>query len=349
MTPDFRQSIQIARFGAGAALELRQLPREPMSAGHVRIAVQAAGVNFADLMMRMGTYPEAPPLPFTPGYEIAGTVTEVGAGVSAFTVGNRVLAGCRFGGYTTEIVLPVRQVRLIPKAMSFEEAATLPVNFMTAWVALEEMARVRANDRVLIPSAAGGVGIAALQIAMRRQAQCTALVGSASKRNIVSELGANRIVLQKEWDEGKDSDFGEFDVILDATGGASLKRAYRRLAQGGRVINYGVSGIVQGERRSIWAILRGLIQTPLFTPFGLMMANRGVFGLNMLKLFDPQSTLENPHDPMARALDAILAVQNSEHPFRIIVGKTFPLQDAAAAHAHLLSRQNIGKVILTSS
>lgn len=355
MTSLVRMSVQITRFGAGSSMELRELPSDPISEGCVRIAVRAIGVNFADLMMRMGTYPEAPPLPFTPGYEVSGVITEVGAGVKNYAAGDRVLAGCRFGGYTTEIVLPVRQVRKIPAQMDFNEAAALPVNFMTAWVALEEMGRVRAGDRVLIPSAAGGVGVAALQIAKRRGAHCTALVGSEQKRAAVEALGADRVILNTAWDSAPDAEFGKFEIILEATGGAALKRSYRRLAQAGRVINYGISSIVQGEKRSLFAILRGLIQTPFFTPFGLMMHNRGVFGINMLKLFDPASSTEGgPQDdpqenPMLRALDSLMEIQNSAQPFRLIVGKVFPLAEAGQAHSYLQSRANVGKVILTNS
>ena len=183
--------------------------------------------------MRMGMYPEAPPLPFVPGYEVAGTVLEVGAQVTLFKPGDRVVGGSKFGGYVSEIVLPEFQVRKTPSHLSDAEAASIPVNFMTAWTALEEMGRVRKGDRVLIPSAAGGVGVAAVQIAAQRGAHVVGLVGSPSKIAVVRELGAAETMTNEEWEKASDKDAGGFDIVLDATGGESVKRSMRRLGHGG--------------------------------------------------------------------------------------------------------------------
>lgn len=340
-----RKSIQIVRNGGPEAFELRELPPDPLTPDGVRIAVQAAGVNFADIMMRMGMYPEAPPKPFTPGYEVAGTVLEVGAQVSHFKVGDRVVAGCKFGGYTTEIVLPAFQMRRIPAGMSEIEAASIPVNFMTAWVALEDMGRVRKGDRVLIQSAAGGVGVAATQIAHARGARVVGTMSSENKFNTVKSLGLESWISNESWDSKNETQHGLFDIILDPTGGASLKRSVRRLALGGRVINFGMSSWV-GEKRTLFGLLRGFLQTPLFTPFGLMMGSKGVFGLNMLSLFDPGA-----HDPtdtlMGRAFSGIMdAFEKGQ--FKTVIGKTFPLEQAGEAHRYLQGRGNVGKVVLTT-
>jgi NADPH:quinone reductase-like Zn-dependent oxidoreductase len=132
----------------------------------------------------MGTYPEAPKPPFVPGYEVAGTVIEVGSSVKNFQKGDRVLAGTRFGGYTTEVVVPEFQVKKIPGKLTDTEAAAIPVNFMTAWVALQDLARIRKGDRVLIQSAAGGVGVAAVQIAAQMGAHVVGTVSSKIKADI---------------------------------------------------------------------------------------------------------------------------------------------------------------------
>lgn len=334
-------ALQITRKGGPEVFKLIELPNPPMRPDGVRIRVTASGVNFADIMMRMGMYPEAPPVPFVPGYEVAGTVLEAGPQVRGFQPGDRVVAGCKFGGYVDEIVLPSSQVRKTPSLLSDAEAASIPVNFMTAWVALEEMARVRPGDRVVIPSAAGGVGVAAVQIAAQRGAEVIGLVGSPVKQQVVRELGAAGTMTNEEWEEAADKDAGGYDIILDASGGESLKRAMRRLAPMGRVVSYGASSFVGfGETRSLGRILSGFAHTPFYTPFKLMDQCKGVFGLNMLKLIDPP-------EGMARAFDGVMKAFE-EKRFKAVVGKTFPLAEAGAAHAHLQSRANIGKVVLTS-
>ncbi len=336
------KSLYIPRFGGPEVFELVEKPPMPMVPGGVRIRVAAAGVNFADLMMRMGMYPEAPSRPFVPGYEVAGTVTETGKGVTTLRTGDRVLALCRFGGYTTEIVVPEFQVRKTPRHLSDVEAAAIPVNFLTAQFALSDMARVRKGDRVLIPSAAGGVGIAAVQIAAQQGAHVVGLVGSPSKSKIVKSLGAKEILTNEEWASMPDKEAGGFDIILDATGGASLKRALRRLRGGGRAVTYGVSSIVTGQNRNIFRIVSGLVQTPIFTPFKLMMENKGIFGVNMLKFF------ESPEDMklIAASLDQVLKGFRDRR-YKVVIGKTFPLSQGGAAQSHLQSRSNIGKVVLT--
>ncbi|MFZ9595766.1 MAG: alcohol dehydrogenase catalytic domain-containing protein [Bdellovibrionia bacterium] len=341
-----KHSLQISHFGGPECLKLISSESNPLSPHTVRVKVKASGVNFADIMMRMGLYPEAPKPPFVPGYEISGTITEIGPQVKSLQVGDRVFGGCRFGGYTTEIVLPESQLRRIPERLSDQEAAGIPVNFLTAWFALMEMARVRKNDRVLIHSAAGGVGTAAVQMAAQVGAQVVGLVGSEGKKAIVRSLGAQEVILNSEWEGCSDSEAGGFDLILDPTGGASLKRSLRRLLPSGRLVNYGASSLVGGERRSLFRLLRFATQTTFFTPFGLMMGNQGVFGLNLLQLF---SEAEHPEHPsrLEAALDLLLE-KFKDGSYKVILGQTFPLTEGGAAHQTLQSRSNIGKIILTA-
>ncbi len=342
-----KRSVVIRRWGGPETLTLEMQEREALGANEVRVQVAAAGVNFADALMRMGLYPEAPKRPFVPGYEVAGTVVEVGSSVSSFKKGDRVLAGCHFGGYTTEIVVPAFQVRALPAGMTEVEAASIPVNFMTAWVALEEMGRVRKGDRVLIQSAAGGVGVAAIQLAARHGARVSGLLGSPQKFEAVRDLGLSEMISYQQWEDPVASKKleGQFDLVLDSTGGAGLKRSMRCLAQGGRVVNFGVSQMTTGNRRSIIQVIKLFLTSPLFTPFGLMMGNHGIFGLNMLQLFDSATGEANPL--MTRALDSVMALFESKKLVTKI-GKTFPLAQAGQAQAYLQSRANVGKVVLTA-
>lgn len=339
------KQVEIVRHGGPETLKLVESPSPVLERPDtLRIAVGACGVNFADVLMRMGLYPDAPKPPFVPGYEVAGTVLEVGDQVTGFKPGDRVLAGTAFGGYANEILVPDLQVRKTPPGLNDVEAAAIPVNFLTAWISLHDMARVRVGDRVLIQSAAGGVGTAAIQIARNAGARVTGLVGSEAKAEFIRKLGAHEAVLASDWERMSDFEAvrgGAYDVILDNEGGRSLARAFRRLAPGGRVIHSGVSGMIgPGRRRSVLRALLHLIRTPVLHPLKLTNDNKGVYGLNLLHLFGPERD-----SLVQRAFDRVLE-EIAEARLKPVVGKTFPLAEAASAHEWLQGRGNIGKVLL---
>lgn len=334
--------VQISRFGGTEVLIPVEAPSPALGPGQVRIKVSAAGVNFAEVQMRMGLYPEAPRVPFVPGFEVAGVIAETAPGVKEFRRGERVLAACRFGGYASEIVLPAAQVRRTPRRLSDKEAAAIPVAFLTAWIALVDMARVREGDHVLIPGAAGGVGTAMVQVAARAGARVTALVGSAEKKAKVRALGASQALTYEELESKRGGANGRgFTLVMEPRGGSYVRDSMRRLAPGGRVVCYGVSSLVSGPRRSIPLVLGRLLQTPLFTPIGLQMSNYGVLGLNLLKLFDTDEGIHMLMNAMEGVLEGI-----QTGVFSPVVGKTFPLAKAGEAHRYLQSRNGIGKVVL---
>jgi NADPH2:quinone reductase len=185
--------------------------------------------------------------------------------------------------------------------------------------------------------------VAAVQIAVQAGAKVTGLVGSSEKFELVRSLGAENVLTYEEWEKLSDREAGSFDTVLDAAGGSSLKRAFRRAGPAGRVVYYGASNMVRGNTRSILGALRTLAQTPFFHPLQLMNANKGVFGINVLQAFDPDKRAV-----LVRSMEGVLKhFENGD--FRVIVGKTFPLADAAAAHSYLQSRKATGKVILTCS
>ncbi len=226
--------MQITRFGGPGVFRAFEHAPPPMEPGCVRIAVAAAGVNFAEVQMRVGLYPEAPRPPFTPGFEVAGRVIEVAPGVDGVQPGDRVMAVTVFGGYATEVVVPAWQVRRIPTGLTDAEAASIPVAFATAAVALHEMARVRTGDRVLVAGAAGGVGTAAVQLAARAGAVVTGLVGSEAKRAAVLALGAREVFTYAEWAVQQRAGAPRaFDVVLESRGGRSLRQAFGQVAPRG--------------------------------------------------------------------------------------------------------------------
>ncbi|MGH7294131.1 MAG: alcohol dehydrogenase catalytic domain-containing protein, partial [Polyangiaceae bacterium] len=169
--------VWITKAGPPEVLQVREEPDPSAAEGQVRIAVRAAGINFADLMARVGLYPDAPKIPCVVGYEVAGVIDQVGAGVTGLSVGDRVFGMPRFGGYTDTLAVPADQVFRLPEKMSFEQGAALPVVYLTAYNMMLFTGTVRPGSSILVHSAAGGVGLAAIQIAKTRG--CT-IFGTAS-------------------------------------------------------------------------------------------------------------------------------------------------------------------------
>jgi NADPH:quinone reductase-like Zn-dependent oxidoreductase len=335
-----RQAV-IVRHGAPEVLQLREAPDPVPGPDEVRIAVRASGVNFADVMARLGLYPDAPPPPVVVGYEVAGVVDAVGSGVQDVRAGDRRVALTRFGGYASAVTVPVAQTFPTPSALTDVEAAAIPVNYLTAWIALYRLANVGAGDTVLVYGAGGGVGIAATQLAKLRGAT---VVGTAStaKLDALRTFGVDHAIDRTREDVAaavrRITSGRGADVILDPIGGRHFAVSYRLLAPLGRLILYGVSSLATGERRGLWHIARTLLTMPVFRPLSLMNQNRAVMGLNLGHLWDERAHLR-------AAMKAILE-DAAAGRLRPVVAQTFPLERAADAHRHLQSRANIGKVIL---
>src|SRR5262245_29448470 len=187
------RQVAITRHGPPEVLEVREAPEPQPGAGEIRIAVRAAGVNFADVMARIGIYPDAPPPPAVVGYEVAGRVDAIGTGVTRWQKGDRVLAFTRFGGYSESVVVGDAHVFPVPERLSDAEAAAVPVNYLTAWIALYRQAALAAGETVLIHGVGGGVGIAAFQLATLRGAVA---IGTASsgKHEALRALGVKHLV-----------------------------------------------------------------------------------------------------------------------------------------------------------
>jgi NADPH:quinone reductase-like Zn-dependent oxidoreductase len=308
----------------------------PPAPGQVRVAVRAAGVNFADHMARVGLYPDAPKPPCVVGYEVAGTVEAVGDGVDAGRIGERVFAGTRFGGYAEIVnVKAIDSVRL-PDELSFEQGAAIPVNYATAWAGLLGYGSLRAGERVLIHAAAGGVGIAAIKLAKAAGAEVHG-TASPGKHPRIVELGVDRAIDYRRdgWWKG----LPPYDIVLDAIGGTSLKRSYALLRPGGRLVGYGISSMQQGEKRSLRTALPQLL--PMLRGFNLvkqLSESKAVIGLNMLTLWDDRGTLE----PWITPLSAGMA----DGVIKPIVHAAVPFDNAAEAHRILAARENVGKVVL---
>jgi NADPH:quinone reductase-like Zn-dependent oxidoreductase len=336
------RQVVFSHYGAPDVLVPRDAPSSSPNVGEVRIAVRAAGVNFADVLARVGLYPDAPKPPLVVGYEVAGTVDAVGAGVTRFTPGDRVVALTRFGGYASEVVVNEAYVFPFHVDLSDAEAAALPVNYLTALIALYRMANITAGETVLIHGAGGGVGIAAVQLARLRRATVIG-TASSSKHSALRSLGVDYLVDYRTTDVAREvkritGDRG-VDVVLDPLGGQSFATSYRLLAPLGRLVMYGVSAMSRGERRNWLHAARAIIQMPRFKPLSLINHNRGIFGLNLAHLWDERGQL-------ATAMQFLLEELGTRRLMPVIA-KTFPLDHADEAHRYMQGRGNIGKIVLT--
>jgi NADPH:quinone reductase-like Zn-dependent oxidoreductase len=219
--------VVITKHGGPDVLKVEERADPRLGSGEVRIDVAAAGINFADTMARIGIYPDAPKPPCVIGYEVAGTILELGEGVEGLSHGQRVLAGTKFGGYASQVVVPASDVVPLPDEMSFEQGAAIPVNYATAWAGLIGYGNLQPGERVLINAAAGGVGIAATQIAKRYGAEVYG-TASPSKHARIKEEGVDHTLdyTHEGWDVG----LPPFDIVLDAIGGKSFRRSYGQRA-----------------------------------------------------------------------------------------------------------------------
>jgi NADPH:quinone reductase-like Zn-dependent oxidoreductase len=336
------RQIWIPKTGEPEVLELREAPDPEPTAGHVRVRVQASGINFADILARMGLYPDAPELPAVVGYEVAGTVDGVGEGVESFSDGDRVVCMTRFGGYSDVICVPRAAVRTIPDSLDFEGAASIPVNYLTAWLMLFRLGNVRSGEKVLVHACAGGVGLAAVQICRHFGAE---IIGTASagKHQRLFEMGVSACIdyrTQDFLDEVKRLTDGRgVDIALDAVGGASYRKSYKSLADLGRLFIFGASSLAPGTKRSWISALTGLSKMGSFKPLQLMSHNKGVYGVNIGHLW-------HHGDELTAMLGQILDLF-ADGTFKPVVDRSFPFSEAAAAHRYIQERKNFGKVVLT--
>ena len=332
--------------GGPEVLQVLERPDPPVGPGEVRIAVKAAGINFADTMARVGLYPDAPKPPCVMGYEVAGTVESLGTGVSDFAVGDRVMAGTRFGGQAELISVPADQVLPLPDRLSFEQGAAFPVNYGTAYAALIVMGSLRQGDRVLIHAAGGGVGISATQIARNVGAE---IFGTASpgKHEAIRAQGVTHAIDYRSQDfeaEVMRITNGEgVDLIMDALGPTSFRKDYRLLRSGGRLVMYGLSENSDNGVRNIPATLKSLAKMPMATmpwwkSLMMMNENKGVFGLNMLSWWDREGNLDRVTEPLMADLEA--------GRLEPVVAEAFPFDRAGEAHEFIAQRRNVGKVVL---
>jgi NADPH:quinone reductase-like Zn-dependent oxidoreductase len=330
--------VLIRKAGGYDKLEIVEEPDPTPKAGEELIAVSAIGVNYADVIVRMGLYSSAKEFvgwPITPGFEVAGTTKD----------GRRVVALTRFGAYATHVVVPKHQVFEIPGGLSTTDAAAFPVVALTAYYALHELCRLRPGMKLLVHSAAGGVGTMLVRLGKIAKCEVTGVVGRSHKVEHVQALGADHVIDKSTQDLWKDAERISpkgFDVVLDANGVETLRQSFKHLAPTGRLVIYGFSTMMpRGGKsgRPNWPKLAvDFVKTPRFDPLTMTNENKSVMAFNLSYLFDRPELLDE-------AMTAIFGWIGSGQlaPPKVT---TFPFEKVADAQRAIESGETTGKLVL---
>ena len=335
------KALWVTASGGPEKLQIRESTDPIPEPGQVVISVQRAGLNFADIAGRVGLYPDAPKPPMVMGYEVSGYVDAVGANVKDFRPGDRVLATPRFGGHATRVRVPWGQVMRIPDQMSFDQAAALPVNYLTAYHMLFHVSHLRPSDKVLIHMAAGGVGLAAIQLCQLVPGVQIFGTASSAKHEFLRKAGVPYPIDYRSVDYAAEvrrlTANGGVQLILDPLGGESWSKGYDLLAPAGQLIAFGWSGMVSGEKLNWVRVASEYLAMKRFSPLRLMSDNRTVSGVNLGHLWDERELLNTELRALLRLFE--------EKKIAPRVDRVFPLSAGAEAHRYIQERRNIGKVL----
>ncbi len=322
-------------------MKVQEQPDPTPERGEVLVRVKAAGLNFADILARQGLYPDGPPKPCIMGYEVSGVIESTGEAVDRELVGQAVIAMTRFKGQAELVAVPEMQVFEKPANLSFEEAAAIPVNYLTAWALLVVMGGLQKDEAVLIHNAGGGVGLAALDIAKHIGAK-TYGTASPSKHQFLKQRGLDHPIDYRNQDwlpvlleltNGRG-----VELVIDPLGGKHWEKSYRALRTTGRMGMFGMSVASASGIRGKLRAMKAMAQMPRFNPLKLINRNRGVFGLNLGHMWGEGEKVAGWTGEIMRGV--------AEGWIRPHVDRTFPFAQIADAHLYLEERKNIGKVVL---
>jgi len=336
-----KAAVLVRKGDPSKAFEIREVPTPKIKAGEVLIKVEGFGLNFADVMARQGLYADAPPMPSIIGYDVAGRITEVAPDVTHVKVGDRVTAMTRFGGYAEYVAAMAMGTAKIEDSVSVGEATALTTQYCTAYYAAAEVVNLHEGDKVLIHSAAGGVGTALLQYAKYKGCEIFATAGSDVKLKLLREEGVHHAINYVTNDFEKEvhriTNGRGVDVIFDAVGGSYVKKGFRSLAPGGKIVCYGASDI---SDKNIFGKISALLGFGFYHPLQFLTSSKAMIGVNMLRIAD------NKPEVLKRCLNDVVKLLE-QGVFKPMVGKVFPVSELAEAHSFLESRRSTGKITVT--
>jgi NADPH:quinone reductase-like Zn-dependent oxidoreductase len=337
------KQVWIIATGGPENLRLREAPDPQPQAGELRIRVRASGINFADILARKGLYPDAPKLPAVVGYEVSGIVDAAGPQVDTAWIGKEVFTLTRFRGYADTVVARQIQTFEKPAALSFEQAAAIPVNYLTAWQLLVVMGALKPGETILIHNAGSGVGLAAIDIARHIGATIYG-TASAGKHAFLRQRGLHEAIDYTKLDWTREvtrlTQGRGVELITDPLGGSEWKKSYHALRHTGRLGMFGASTATESRLPGPLKLLKVGLGMPWFNPVALMNQNRSVFGVNLGHLWHEAPKIEAW---MKAVLDGVDAGWVRPH-----VDRSFPLAQAGEAQAYIEARKNKGKVVLVA-
>lgn len=336
------KAIQIQRFSkepTNLTLIECDIPRPQM--GEVLIKVEAFGLNFADIMARKGKYRDAPPLPFIPGYDVVGRIVEINDASTHLTIGDRVCALTRFGGYAEYACADARAVQKIDEGLSVTEALSLATQGATAWYCVEESASLLPNSEVLVTAAAGGVGSLILQMCVHKQCNVWGIVGSDEKKGLIRSMGAHYALNRNQGDVFKQIQEilpgTKFDAFFDSAGGSYTRNGINFLAPGGVYVGYGASQ--SSQINNPISFLKFALSFGIYHPAPFLMNSQGIKGVNMLRLAD-----HKPH-MIKKCMESIFEL-HAQNIIKPLAGKTFAISDITEAHEQMEAGKIPGKIAI---
>jgi NADPH:quinone reductase-like Zn-dependent oxidoreductase len=340
------RKVVVHRPGGHRRLAIEEHPTPEPRGSEVRIDVAAAGVNFADTLIRKGLYKssrEQVGWPVTPGFEVSGTVAALGPEVTDLDVGDEVLAVTLFGGYASEVVTAREQVFPIPQGVTPAQAAAFPTPFLTAYYGLLELARPRPGESVLVHSAAGGVGGALVQLGKVAGCRVVAVVGAGHKVEAARQLGADAVIdrsSQDLWTEAERLEPDGYAVVCDANGVTTLKDSYRHLRRPGKLVVYGFhSMLAKGTSRTSWLrLIWSWLRTPHFDPLRMTNSSRSILAFNLSYFLGQKELLLEIMHQLLEWLG-----QGRIAPLPVTV---YPFDRVAEAHRAIESGETVGKLVL---
>lgn len=335
------KQVVITKNGGPEVLQVQKKADPVPGPLQVKIRVRASGINFADLLARRGIYPSAPKKPCVVGFEVSGVIESAGDGVDAPWLGKEVIAITRFGGYSDAVIVPFSRVFEKPRSLSFEQAASFSIAYLTAYQLLVVMGGLKNYETLLIHNAGGGVGLAALNIAKHLGSK-TIGTASSHKHEFLRKRGLDDVIdyTRQDWtsEVKKLTDGKGVELIIDSIGGRHLHKNYQALRRTGRLGTFGISLAASTNRSAKLNLIKAVLQTRRYSPIRLMNANKGIFGVNLGHLWAEEDRVHGWMEEIHKGIE-----EGWVNPH---VDKSFPFERAAEAHAYIENRKNIGRVVL---
>nr|XP_057904141.1 synaptic vesicle membrane protein VAT-1 homolog [Doryrhamphus excisus] len=338
------RALVLTGYGGYDKVKLQVKKGKPtLKAGEIQVRVKVCGLNFADLMARQGLYDRLPSPPVSPGMECSGVVEAVGEEVTDRKVGDKVMVLSRFGLWQEVVVVPSKHTFLIPEGMSFEEAAALPVNYITAYMMLFDFGNLRPNQSVLIHAAAGGVGTAATQLCKTVKDVTVFGTASAAKHETIGQAGVTHPIDYRTKDyveEVRKISPKGLDIVLDPLGGSDTHKGYNLLKPMGKLITYGAANMLAGQKKNLLAVAKNWYHQFSIHSLNLVQGNKSVCGFHL-------GYLEGETEIITQTMNTILDLykQGKVKPH---IDSTWHLEQVGDAMRKMQERNNVGKVLLTT-